>query len=69
MNDTEAAAIEEGFKQIVIEAFRRYCDETEDNNTSKKWGDGAIIRFRDNLNRAREARVNALTVIEYSDEK
>ena len=61
MNDTEAAAIEEGFKQVIIAAFLRYHDDTCDNT---KWGDKAIIRFRTNLNHARIARENALKAIE-----
>ena len=68
MNDTEAAAIEEAFKQILIGAFMRYYADVDDQGYTK-WREGAMTRFRINIERARIARENALKAMESQDEK
>ena len=59
--DTEVAAIEEGFKRVLISAFLRYFEDTDDQT---KWGDDAPGRFKKNLAHARVARETALKIIE-----
>jgi len=60
--EQEISAIEQAFRQVLMEAFTRFCLDTSDDQS--KWGDGAVIRFRRKLAGARAARAIALKVIE-----
>jgi hypothetical protein len=62
-DEQEISAIEQGFRQVIISSFIRFCQDTSGDQQTK-WGDGAVIRFRRELAGARAARAIALKVIE-----
>jgi len=62
MNETEAAAIEEGFKRALIQGFMVLYLALSD--VESRWNDGAATRFAKTLRDARAARAAALKIIE-----
>jgi len=59
--EQEISAIEQGFKQALVNAFNVFYIDSSGDPT--KWRDGAVIRFRKSLACARAVRALALKTI------